>query len=166
MNRKLKHRVAMEAALRDALRLKQLDVHYQPFVNFCAQSRGPRGSHPLAPSGTWDDTGGPVHSGRRRNGLDRAHGQLRAAPYASDHERMAQAGVSLVPMSLNVAPAQLQRGEFQSTISTLLKTHGIDPELLQLEMTERAVFDSTLPRGEPPGHDGAPARSRDQNCHR
>ena len=33
MNRRLKQRVAMEAALREALRLKQLDVHYQPFVN-------------------------------------------------------------------------------------------------------------------------------------
>jgi EAL domain-containing protein (putative c-di-GMP-specific phosphodiesterase class I) len=53
-----------------------------------------------------------------------------------------KAGVALVPVSLNVAPAQLQRGEFQSTISTLLKTHGLRPELLQLEMTERALFDS------------------------
>ncbi len=33
MNRKLKHRVAVEASLREALRLKQLDVHYQPFIN-------------------------------------------------------------------------------------------------------------------------------------
>ena len=54
----------------------------------------------------------------------------------------------MVPISLNIAPAQLQRGELQSTISTLLKTHGIRPELLQLEMTERAVFDSQTPAGE------------------
>jgi EAL domain-containing protein (putative c-di-GMP-specific phosphodiesterase class I) len=54
-----------------------------------------------------------------------------------------KAGVAIVPVSLNVAPAQLQRGEFQSTISTLLKSHGLRPEMLQLEMTERAVFDSS-----------------------
>ena len=59
-----------------------------------------------------------------------------------------KAGVRLVPMSLNVAPAQLQRGELQSTIATLLKTHGFRPELLQLEMTERAMFDSHVPAGE------------------
>jgi sensor c-di-GMP phosphodiesterase-like protein len=44
---------------------------------------------------------------------------------------------------LNVAPAQLQRGELQSTISTLLATHELRPELLQLEMTERGLFDSS-----------------------
>jgi EAL domain-containing protein (putative c-di-GMP-specific phosphodiesterase class I) len=51
-------------------------------------------------------------------------------------------GVKLVPVSLNVAPAQLQRGDLQATISTLLATHGLRAELLQLEMTERAVFDA------------------------
>src|SRR5258708_25761128 len=51
-------------------------------------------------------------------------------------------------MSLNVARAQVQRGELQSTIATLLKTHGLRPELLQLEMTERAMFDSHVPAGE------------------
>jgi len=59
-----------------------------------------------------------------------------------------KAGVPLVPMSLNIAPAQLQRGELQSTISTLLKTHGLRPEMLQLEMTERSMFDSRAPAGE------------------
>jgi EAL domain-containing protein (putative c-di-GMP-specific phosphodiesterase class I) len=51
-------------------------------------------------------------------------------------------GVKLVPVSLNVAPAQLQRGDLQATISTLLATHGLRAEFLQLEMTERAVFDA------------------------
>jgi EAL domain-containing protein (putative c-di-GMP-specific phosphodiesterase class I) len=53
-----------------------------------------------------------------------------------------KAGVALVPVSLNVAPSQLLRGELQSKIITLLKSQGIRPELLQLEMTERAIFDS------------------------
>jgi diguanylate cyclase (GGDEF)-like protein/PAS domain S-box-containing protein len=43
MNRKLKHRVAVEASLREALRLKQLDVHYQPFMNLSTRKIvGPR----------------------------------------------------------------------------------------------------------------------------
>jgi len=36
----------------------------------------------------------------------------------------------------------------QSTIATLLKTHGLRPEMLQLEMTERGMFDSHAPAGE------------------
>jgi EAL domain-containing protein (putative c-di-GMP-specific phosphodiesterase class I) len=53
-----------------------------------------------------------------------------------------RAGAALVPVSINVAPAQLQRGDLQATIAALLKTHGLEAGLLQLEMTERAVFDS------------------------
>ena len=34
MNQKLKHRVAMEEAIREAMRGKQLDVHYQPLIHF------------------------------------------------------------------------------------------------------------------------------------
>ena len=33
MNKKLKHRVKVEGMLREALSLKQLEVHYQPFIN-------------------------------------------------------------------------------------------------------------------------------------
>src|SRR6202050_48832 len=59
-----------------------------------------------------------------------------------------KAGIPLVPVSLNVAPAQLQRGELQSTIFTLLKSHTLRPDMLQREMTERAVCDSHSPAGE------------------
>jgi EAL domain-containing protein (putative c-di-GMP-specific phosphodiesterase class I) len=52
------------------------------------------------------------------------------------------AGLTLVPMSLNVASSQIQRGELHAEIATLLATHGLEPGLLQLEMTERAMFDS------------------------
>jgi EAL domain-containing protein (putative c-di-GMP-specific phosphodiesterase class I) len=55
--------------------------------------------------------------------------------------------VPLVPVSLNVAPAQLEREDFQATIATLLKSHGLRPQMLQLEMTERAVFDGSRARG-------------------
>jgi EAL domain-containing protein (putative c-di-GMP-specific phosphodiesterase class I) len=57
-------------------------------------------------------------------------------------------GVPQVPVSLNIAPAQLQKGELQSTISTLLKSHNLRPDSLQLEMTERAMFDAHAPAGE------------------
>jgi diguanylate cyclase (GGDEF)-like protein/PAS domain S-box-containing protein len=144
MNRKLKHRVAMEASLRDALRLKQLDVHYQPFVNL--QTRKIVGLEALI---RWRH---PVHGMvpadqfipvAEETGLIVPMGNFVLHRTLQTLSAWQKTGVTLVPVSLNVAPAQLQRGELQSTISTLLKTHGLKPELLQLEMTERAVFDAS-----------------------
>jgi diguanylate cyclase (GGDEF)-like protein/PAS domain S-box-containing protein len=149
MNRKLKHRVAVEASLREALRLKQLDVHYQPFVNLITRKivgleALMRWSHPvhgMIPA----DQFIPV---AEETGLIVPMGNFVLHRTLQTMSAWRKAGIPLVPVSLNVAPAQLQRGELQSTISTLLKTHGIRPQLLQLEMTERAVFDSHSPAGE------------------
>jgi diguanylate cyclase (GGDEF)-like protein/PAS domain S-box-containing protein len=144
MNRKLKHRVAMEASLREALRLKQFDVHYQPFVNLATRKivglealmRWCHPVHGMIPA----DQFIPV---AEETGLIVPMGNFVLHRTLQTMSAWRKAGVALVPVSLNIAPAQLQRGEFQSTISTLLKTHGLRPELLQLEMTERALFDST-----------------------
>ena len=143
MNRKLKHRVAVEASLREALRLKQLDVHYQPFVNLTTRKivgleALMRWSHPvhgMIPA----DQFIPV---AEETGLIVPMGNFVLHRTLQTMSAWRKAGVPLVPVSLNVAPAQLQRGELQSTISTLLKSHNLRPEMLQLEMTERAVFDS------------------------
>ncbi len=144
MNRKLKHRVAMEASLREALRLKQLDVHYQPFVNLITRKviglealiRWRHPVHGMIPA----DQFIPV---AEETGLIVPMGNFVLHRTLQTMSAWQRAGVALVPISLNVAPAQLQRGELQSTICTLLKSHALRPELLQLEMTERAVFDSS-----------------------
>jgi diguanylate cyclase (GGDEF)-like protein/PAS domain S-box-containing protein len=144
MNRKLKQRVAMEASLREALRLKQLDVHYQPFVNL--QTRKVVGLEALI---RWRH---PVHGMvpadqfipvAEETGLIVPMGNFVLHRTLQTMSAWQKQGVKLVPVSLNVAPAQLQRGELQSTISTLLATHELRPELLQLEMTERGLFDSS-----------------------
>jgi diguanylate cyclase (GGDEF)-like protein/PAS domain S-box-containing protein len=149
MNRKLKHRVAVEASLREALRLKQLDVHYQPFINLLTRKvvgleALMRWRHPvdgMVPA----DQFIPV---AEETGLIVPMGNFVLHRTLQNMSAWRKAGVALVPMSLNIAPAQLQRGELQSTIATLLKTHGFRPEMLQLEMTERAMFDSQAATGE------------------
>ena len=160
MNRKLKHRVAVEASLREALRLKQLDVHYQPFFNLITRKivgleALMRWSHPvhgMIPA----DQFIPV---AEETGLIVPMGNFVLHRTLQTMSAWREAGVPLVPISLNVAPAQLQRGELQSTIATLLKSHNLRPELLQLEMTERAVFDSHSPAGE--NREDTMARLRD-----
>ncbi len=149
MNRKLKHRVAVEASLREALRLNQLDVHYQPFINLLTRKvvglealmRWNHPVHGMVPA----DQFIPV---AEETGLIVPMGNFVLHRTLQNMTAWRKAGVRLVPMSLNIAPAQLQRGELQSTIATLLKTHGIRPDLLQLEMTERGMFDSHAPAGE------------------
>ena len=143
MNRKLKLRVAMEASLRDALRLKQLDVHYQPFVNLLTRKvvglealiRWRHPVHGMVPA----DQFIPI---AEETGLIVPMGNFVLHRTCQTMSAWQRQGVKLVPVSLNVAPAQLQRGDLQGTISTLLATHGLRAELLQLEMTERAVFDA------------------------
>ncbi|GAC1329314.1 MAG: hypothetical protein NVSMB15_01680 [Steroidobacteraceae bacterium] len=149
MNRKLKARVAVEASLREALRMKQLDVHYQPFINLVTRKivglealmRWHHPVHGMVPA----DQFIPV---AEETGLIVPMGDFVLHRTLQNMSAWRAAGVPLVPMSLNIAPAQLQRGELQSTITTLLKTHGLRPEMLQLEMTERAVFESHVPAGE------------------
>ena len=149
MNRKLKHRVAVEASLREALRLKQFDVHYQPFVNLLTRKivgleALMRWSHPvhgMIPA----DQFIPV---AEETGLIVPMGNFVLHRTLQTMSAWRKAGAILVPVSLNIAPAQLQKGELQSTIAALLKTHDLRPELVQLEMTERAMFDSHAPAGE------------------
>jgi diguanylate cyclase (GGDEF)-like protein/PAS domain S-box-containing protein len=149
MNRKLKHRVAVEASLREALRLKQFDVHYQPFVNLLTRKivgleALMRWSHPvhgMIPA----DQFIPV---AEETGLIVPMGNFVLHRTLQTMSAWRRAGAVLVPVSLNIAPAQLQKGELQSTIAALLKTHELRPELVQLEMTERAMFDSHAPAGE------------------
>ena len=149
MNRKLKQRVAVEASLREALRLKQLDVHFQPFVNLHTRKivglealmRWCHPQHGMVPA----DQFIPV---AEETGLIVPMGNFVLHRTMQIMTGWRKAGIALVPVALNVAPAQLQRGELLSTISTLLKTHALRAELIQLEMTERAVFDSHSPAGE------------------
>ena len=149
MNRKLKHRVAVEASLREALRLEELDVHYQPFVNLLTRKvvglealmRWQHPVHGMIPA----DQFIPV---AEETGLIVPMGDFVLHRALQTMAAWRQAGVPLVPISLNIAPAQLQRGDLQSTIATLLKSHGLRPEMLALEMTERVMFDSHAPAAE------------------
>jgi len=143
MNQRLKHRVAVEVMLRDALRLKQLDVYYQPLINLRTRKtiglealiRWHHPTHGMIPA----DWFIPV---AEETGLVVPIGNYVLHRALQDLTNWRTAGVTLVPISLNVAPAQLLRGEFQSKIMTLLKSRNLRPEHLQLEMTERGVFDS------------------------
>ena len=58
-----------------------------------------------------------------------------------DTVRWRQAGASIVPVAINISAVQLQRSNVPETIARLTKQHGLEPSMLQVELTESAVFE-------------------------
>jgi len=142
MDRRLKERMAIESSLRTALQSKQLDVHYQPIVNIESQSVVAleallRWKHP---------THGYVRPERfmgiaEETGLMVPIGDFVLQRAVEDAVRWRQEGGTLVPIAVNVSAVQLQRANLAENISRLTRQHGLEPSLLQVELTEGAVFE-------------------------
>jgi EAL domain-containing protein (putative c-di-GMP-specific phosphodiesterase class I) len=58
-----------------------------------------------------------------------------------DLARWRQAGCVQVPVAVNISAVQLQRSNLPATITMLTQSHNVSPKLLQLELTESAVFE-------------------------
>jgi diguanylate cyclase (GGDEF)-like protein len=141
MDRKLKERVAIEASLRGALESAQLDVHYQPLIDI--QTRRVvtlealvRWKHP---------TDGYIPPSRfipvaEETGLIAAIGDFVLRRVASDMVSWRTQGATLVPVAVNVSPGQLSRSNLRQTIVELTKASDLSPSMLQIELTEGAMF--------------------------
>jgi len=51
------------------------------------------------------------------------------------------AGAPVPRVAVNVAAAQLRQPEFSDALRSVLQAHSVDPELIELEFTERALMD-------------------------
>jgi len=142
MDRRLKERIAVEASLRTALQTRQLDVHYQPIVDIethrvAAMEALMRWKHP---------TQGFVRPDRfvriaEDAGLIVPIGDFVLQRAVEDMVRWRQQGAELVPVAINVSAVQLQRANLAESIARLTKEHGLAPTMLQVEITESAVFE-------------------------
>jgi predicted signal transduction protein with EAL and GGDEF domain len=142
MDRRLKERIAIESSLRTALQSRQLDVHYQPIVDIeshhvVALEALLRWKHP---------SHGYVRPERfvsiaEEAGLIVPIGDFVLQRVVEDAVRWRQAGGKLVPIAFNVSAVQLQRSNLVENISSLTRRHGLEPSLLQVELTESAVFE-------------------------
>ncbi|HEX8755624.1 MAG TPA: EAL domain-containing protein [Steroidobacteraceae bacterium] len=142
MERNLKERIAIESSLRAALQARQLDVHYQPIVDIeshrvVALETLLRWRHPslgfIPPErfvAVAEETGLIVPIGEFV--LERA---------IEDAARWRAAGSMVVPIAVNISAVQLQRSDLAATIARLGRAHGVSPNMLQLELTESAVFE-------------------------
>ena len=142
MERKLKERMAIESSLRAALQARQLDVHYQPIVDiethrvFALEAllRWRHPAHGFVPPDRFVAVA-------EETGLIVPIGEFVLERVIEDAARWRSGGHAITPIAVNISAVQLQRSDLAATISRLTRTHGINPNMLQLELTESAVFE-------------------------
>jgi diguanylate cyclase (GGDEF)-like protein/PAS domain S-box-containing protein len=155
MDRKLKERIAIESSLRAAIEQKQLDVHYQPIIEI--ESHRVMGLEALL---RWKH---PLHGfvapGRfigvaEETGLIVPIGEFVLERVMSDAARWREMGWSPVPVAVNISAVQLQRSDLPGTIRRLTQLHGMKSSMLQVELTESAVFEHREARAGESNEDG------------
>ena len=142
MERKLKERIAIESSLRAAVQSRALDVHYQPIVDIAshrvvALEALLRWRHPAQ---------GFVPPDRfiavaEETGLIVPIGEFVLERAIEDLARWRGSGAIVVPIAVNISAVQLQRSDLAATIARLTRTHHMSASMLQLELTESAVFE-------------------------
>jgi diguanylate cyclase (GGDEF)-like protein/PAS domain S-box-containing protein len=142
MDQRLKERIAIEASLRTALQTRQLEVHYQPIVEIAthrvvALEALVRWKHPSQ---------GFVRPDRfvriaEEAGLIVSIGEFVLQQAVGDMVGWRNKGHQLVPVAINVSAVQLQRSNLAEAIKRLTAQHGLEPTMLQIEITESAVFE-------------------------
>lgn len=165
MDRRLKERIAIEASLRTALQGRQLEVHYQPIVNINSQ-------HVVALEALlrWKH---PSHGYVRPErfvavaeeaGLIVPIGDFVLQRVIQDMVSWRHANGKLVPVAINVSAVQLQRYDLAESIERLTREQGLEPSMLQVELTESAVFERREGRASEANQD-AVARLRELGVH-
>jgi diguanylate cyclase (GGDEF)-like protein/PAS domain S-box-containing protein len=142
MARRLKERMAIETSLRTAITAGQLDVHYQPIVDISTRRvvalesllRWKHPSHGFIPPERFVAVA-------EEAGLIVPIGEFVLSRAVEDIARWRQAGCVEVPVAVNISAVQLQRSNLPATITALTQSHNVSPKLLQLELTESAVFE-------------------------
>src|SRR6266849_6753475 len=141
MNERALARVQMEAALRRAIDQKEFLLHYQPKVALesrliCGFEALLRWRHPekgLVLPGEFvsllEDTGLIVPVGERV--LREVCAQIQA--WQRD-------GLAVKPVTVNLSARQFQQKDFESIVRHILREAGIDPSLVQFELTESLLM--------------------------
>ncbi len=141
MNARVHERMRLENALRDALANDQLCIEYQPVIDLrsgrmAALEALARWQHPAlgrVPPAQFvpvaEEAGLIVELGERvLRGVCRQLATWR------------DAGMPAVPVAVNVSAQQLQRSNIRDRVLALCSEAGVQPRLLQLELTESALM--------------------------
>lgn len=144
LNRITRENLELEAALREAIGLGQLEVYYQPQLNLQTGLIGSceallRWKHPQ-----W----GMVSPARfiplaEESGQIFEIGRWVLASVAERYASLRSAGFAGMRISVNVSAPELQSASFAADIERTLQQYGMPAENLELEVTESLIMDDT-----------------------
>jgi diguanylate cyclase (GGDEF)-like protein/PAS domain S-box-containing protein len=139
MDIKLSEQIALEQALRRAIGTDQIYVEYQPIIDLTTGKLA--AFEALA---RWRDPQSGLISPVRfipiaeKSGLILPLGEQILHAVIVQMHQWQELGLQLVPVSVNVAPLQLERTAFSTYVHELLMQYDLDPCLLAFEVTESA----------------------------
>lgn len=141
MNTAVTQRFVMENSLRNALNKGEFTLHYQPKV--AGQSHQVVGLEALI---RWNSPElGMVMPSRflplaEGTGLIVPIGDWVLQEACRQNKAWQDAGLLKVPVAVNVAGIQVQRGELTSSVRTALKSSGLQSRYLEIELTETSLM--------------------------
>lgn len=134
-------RLALESRLRRAVEDEEFFPVFQPRVDartgqLCGMEALVRWRHPqrgvIAPTGFI----GVAEQSRLIDGI----GQFMLDAACSHNKLWQQKGLPCVPISVNVSATQVSRRDFVSTVARAVERSGLDPQWLELEITESLLM--------------------------
>ena len=137
-----RQRVAIEQGLQEALAQDEFYLVYQPLVDF--STGGIAGVEALI---RWQSSRLGLLSPSsfipiaERSGLIVSIGRWVLENACRANRRWQQAGLPAVPVGVNISARQLQESDFVEMVEEVLKTTGLRPELLELELTESTAME-------------------------
>jgi diguanylate cyclase (GGDEF)-like protein len=148
MDKRLKQRINIESQLRAAMQTQQLDVYYQPIVDtrtqrVVAMESLLRWHHPAY---------GMIPTERfigvaEQTGLIVPIGEFVFDRVLADMRQLQAEGCQAVPFAINVSAVQLQRSNLAKFLAARTGELGLNPALLQVEITENTAFERRETRG-------------------
>jgi diguanylate cyclase (GGDEF)-like protein/PAS domain S-box-containing protein len=136
--------IRMENDLREAIRLEQFVLHYQPVVNL--QTGRIISAEALI---RWQHPQRGLISPLRfiplaeEKGLILILGEWVMRTACQQNRRWQQAGLPVVPIAVNLSALQCREPSLEQTIRTVLAETQLDPSLLELEITEGTLMQQT-----------------------
>ncbi len=135
-------KILIEQALRDALERNEFILHYQPRADtYTGELRGlealVRWNHPerglMEPQEFI-----PI---AETSGLIVQLGERVIEMVGQQVATWKRQGLPSIPVSINVSPCQLNRGDLRAGILRHTDNHGIDPAILEIEVTESCIIE-------------------------
>ncbi|MGI9291166.1 MAG: EAL domain-containing protein [Gammaproteobacteria bacterium] len=143
MQSQIKEQYQLAEDIQSALRLKQFALVYQPKIDI--QTQQLKGVEALI---RWNcPTRGLVNPGDFLNTAEET-GYIVPLGYwiIGDVCRAIQKwdddGLKIVPVSINISRRQFQQSDFPEKVAEILDSYGINPDLIELELTEELLFEN------------------------